>query len=111
VKHATIVVAALVLVFGVQALGRADAPRAVQKWEYRLVGVVPGTSDAARFFGSPPAESLVTAQSRLVEQVKSLGYEVVEMGEFRKFLTDAGMAGWDVTSMGENAWLLKRPLP
>ena len=46
----------------------------------------------------------------LVVLVKRFGYEVVDLREFRKFLTDAGAAGWEVVGFEEQGWVFKRPL-
>ena len=38
-KHVTLLLAALVLVFGIHSFGRADAPAGVTRWEYRSLHV------------------------------------------------------------------------
>ena len=82
VKYPVVILAALVLVLGTVALGRADAPAGVPRWEYRLVAVVGPEVEGVR----KEMEGLMAAAD---EHMRKLGYETVEYREVRKFLTEA----------------------
>ena len=103
-RYAVILLASIVLVLGSQALGRADAPAGVPRWEYRLVSVVGGPEFA------PIQKAMPVETAMLLEMLKKSGHELVDEGEFRKFLTDAGAAGWDLFKHEERFWIFKRPL-
>jgi hypothetical protein len=107
VKHASLVLAAVVVVLGLQGLGRADAPAGVQKWEYRFVVVVGTTNPLVE--DPKLAEGAKALQGLLTDQVRRLGLEAVDMKDLQKFLTEAGLAGWKVHSREDTGWLLERP--
>jgi hypothetical protein len=109
-KYVVVLLAALGLVLASHAPGRADAPEGVAKWEYRLIAVM----------GSPPSPLLVpdanleeakdALEGLAAEYVKKFGYEIVKHDQFRKFLTDAGAAGWELVAIEKSAWIFKRPM-
>lgn len=107
-KYVAVVLAALVLVLGSQALGRADAPAGVQRWEYRLVGCVAGPRTLVV---DPELDKMANALKALVaEHMSKAGIEVADMEQFRKLLTEAGAAGWELVATDDNLWAFKRPL-
>jgi hypothetical protein len=109
VRFVAVVLAALVLVLGAQALGRADAPPGVPAWEYRLVAIA-GAGDTS----NPAFEAAVGSSRELAKELegnaKALGFEVAGLGQVRTLLTEAGAAGWEIVSMDGTVWVFKRPL-
>ena len=99
-KYAALLLAALVLVLGLQPFGRAEPPLGVQRWEYKQWLVNIAHVELSEL--PDPAAGL--------KRLDELGIQFVEADQFKRYLTEAGAEGWELASVEGNHWIFKRPV-
>ena len=107
-RHVTIPLAALVLVLGIHAATRADAPAGVPKWEYKRIQLY----DAAYYVDVPVRRA---QHEDLKKEAVDLGYDLADRKDASKALAAAGRDGWEFVQQlsvpaGDDVFVLKRPL-